>query len=167
MTPMVPPLPPVCTTQRCPRSALRLLCGLAVGLIALASTTGCYSEGGPGYSADLFTYVSTPTRPYTVTLRDTRTGQDFWSVDVPVGKQLVVSFDANEGTKDKFTPDKMSWLIMEPEDDWQQLTNSLPVPPAEGRRLDVTLRATPEFPDGMNPNRKPPAAPKTPGRTTK
>ena len=125
--------------------------GLAVAM------GGCYSEGGTGAADDQYVYVSTSWQPKTVTLKDTRTGQDFWSVDVPVGKQLVVKFVPNGGTKDGFTPDLMKWSIMKADSEFGRTDNALAVPPASVRRLDFTLRPTPELPDGMSPNKKPPA----------
>jgi hypothetical protein len=119
--------------------------------LALALTAGgcAYTEGGPGYSADQHVYVSRPWQPWTVTLRDTRTGQEFWSADVPVGKKLVIQFADNGGTKDKYTPSLMTWGIMDEERDWTKLTNSMPVPAADSRRLEPTLRAVPELPESM------------------
>jgi hypothetical protein len=115
-----------------------------------AFLSGCYSEGGPGFALDQQAYVSRPWTPWTVTLRDTRTGQEFWSMDVPVGKRLIVSFSTDTGTKDKYTPDKMNWALVDEGDDFAvRLSNSLPVPPANSRRLEPTLRTAPELPENM------------------
>jgi hypothetical protein len=124
---------------------------LAVALLAAAAFMGgCYTEGGPGMALDQHVYVSRPWQPWTVTVRDTRTGQEFWSMDVPVGKRLILSFSTDTGTKDKFTPDTMNWaLVDEDRDMFVRLTNSLPVPPANSRRLEPTLRTAPELPESM------------------
>lgn len=119
-------------------------------LVVVAALGGCYTEGGPGMALDQHVYVSRPWQPWTVTLRDTRTGQEFWSMDVPVGKRLVLSFSTDTGTEDKYTPDKMNWaLVDEDKDMYFRLTNSLPVPPANARRLEPTLRTAPELPESM------------------
>ncbi|HMN41443.1 MAG TPA: hypothetical protein PKE29_11405 [Phycisphaerales bacterium] len=119
-------------------------------LAGAASLGGCYTEGGPGMSLDQHVYVSRPWQPWTVTLRDTRTGQEFWSMDVPVGKRLAISFSTDTGTEDKYTPDKMNWALVDEEKDMGfRLTNSLPVPPANSRRLEPTLRTAPELPESM------------------
>lgn len=131
-----------------------VLAAAALGWVVVAG--GCYNEGGNGYAHDRHVYISTAWRPWTVTLKDTRTGQDFWSVDLPVGKQLVVEFYDDGGTKDGFTPDLMRWSIMKDGDEFGRLDNSLAVPPKTVRRLDVTLRPSPELPDGMTPSKKPP-----------
>jgi len=120
---------------------------LAVAALGLA---GCYQEGGPGFSADQHVYVSRPWQPWTVTLRDTRTGQEFWSMDVPVGKRLVLKFVQGGGTKDKYTPDSMIWTLVDEErESFLDLSNSLPCPPADSRRLEPTLRTAPELPESM------------------
>lgn len=126
-----------------------------LGLLALSlagsTLAGCYAEGGPWYSADSYAYVSREWEPKTVTLRDTRTGQDFWSIDVPVGKKLLMSFDDEAGSKNGYTPSLMTWGLVEENYDLgcPDLKNTLAVPPASGRRVDVAIRPTPEFPVSM------------------
>lgn len=129
----------------------RLATAAAASLIAAClPLAGCfYSEGGSGWSADQHVYVSRPWQPWTVTLRDTRTGQEFWSADVPVGKKLVVKFADSGGTNDLYTPSTMQWAIMDEDRDLSRLTNSMAVPPANSRRLEPTLRAVPELPESM------------------
>jgi hypothetical protein len=124
--------------------ALSLAAAAACGLLA-----GCYAEGGLGYSDDQYTFVSRPYQPWVVTLKDTRTGQDFWTVEVPVGKQLVMRFRKDEGTKDSYTPDLMEWAFMEPGTQSGKMGNSMPVPPSNARRLDPVIRPTPELPPRM------------------
>ena len=119
-------------------------------LLALFLLTGCYTEGGPGFNFDQHVYVSRPWQPWTVTLRDTRTGQEFWSMDVPVGKKLIVVFSENTGSNDKYTPDMMKWVVVDEDRDlFTSITNSLPCPPANSRRLEPTLRTSPELPENM------------------
>ncbi len=130
------------TNPRFARLALSILAGAAF-------LPGCYAPGGSGFSTDTHTYVSTAWQPYTVTLKDTRTGKDFWSIDVPVGKQLVLNFRDGDGIAKSGTPDLMEWEIMDAGEMFGQLDNSIPVPPAPGRRLDPTIRATPELPESM------------------
>jgi hypothetical protein len=138
----VPPRRPANATRRG-----RL--AVAAGLLLALGTGGCYYPGGPGYSADTFTYESTSWQPWTVTVVDTRTGQTIWSVDVPVGKQLVVAFKPDRGNKDTGMPDLMQWEIFPLGTRTGTLTNSLVCPPAGSRRLDPTLRPTPELPEDM------------------
>jgi len=128
----------------------------ALGLLVcagLAALPGCYSEGGTGYSNDQHCYVSTTWQPKTITLKDTRTGQSFWSIDVPVGKKLVVQFRENANGPDAkpgdATPDMMLWDLVDVDDDFAPLANQIPVPARAARRLDMTLRASPELPESM------------------
>lgn len=127
-----------------------------IGMAALAALVlgGCYTEGGLMYSRDAYAYVSTSWQPKTITLKDTRTGQDFWSVDVPVSKKLVITFSEDDGTEDSYTPDRMRWAICDQDDDNPRLGNELAVPGKGSRRLDMTLRPTPELPEGMDRARR-------------
>ena len=143
------------TTRRAHRTTNRLLAaaGLGVALMAVTLLTGCYSEGGPGVSLDQHAYVSTTWQPKTVTLRDTRTGQALWSIDVPVGKKLVILFRENAAENGQSfgdaTPDLMLWELMEADEDFGPLHNKMPVPPSTARKLDMTLRTSPELPAAM------------------
>jgi hypothetical protein len=116
------------------------------------NTGGGYSlmsEGGIGASVDSHVYVSRSWQPWTVTVRDTRTGQAFWSIDVPVGKKLAIQFVRGTGTDGQYTPDLMKWGLMEEFATYSNLANSLPVPGMDDRRLEPTLRAVPELPPDM------------------
>ena len=78
-------------------------------LASLALSAGCYYEGGPLRSIDRVTYVSTSWSPKTVTLIDTRTGESMWSVDIPVGQQLVIDFNAEtRGDNTQWLPTRHS-----------------------------------------------------------
>ncbi len=139
----------------------------ATGLLAL-TLAGCvpgYYAGGSLASLDLYTYESTPDYPQTVTLVDTSTGEKIWSVDIPVGKQLVIRFAENKAKGDKSRPDVMRWEIMQRDTTSGVLDNSIPVPPAWQRRVDVTLRsnsAVPQRPATAEIPRFEPAAPAAP-----
>ncbi len=123
-------------------------------LAAIALAAGCagpglayrsyHDEGGSGISKDAFVYVSRAHYPKTVTLLDTRTGEAIWTMDVPVGRKLVIDFEVDkaEGTPDR--PDLMRWKLMDDSDLYGSLDNAMPVPVASARRLDMTLRTAPE-----------------------
>jgi predicted small secreted protein len=131
-------------------SQLRTVSIPAAVVLASVMLGGCYTEGGFGFNIDQHVYVSRPWQPWTVTLRDTRTGQEFWSMDVPVGKKLIVKFEESTGSNDKYTPDVMKWaLVDEDRETGVSITNSLSCPPANGRRLEPTLRTAPELPENM------------------
>jgi hypothetical protein len=154
---MLTPSRPV--ADRSGRNRRDCLLSLAPAIAVIGTLAGCYSEGGPGFSSDRYTYVSDSYKPWTVTLKDVRTGQVLWSADVPVGKQLVVQFLENRGTKDQSTPDLMQWQIMAAGKSFGSLENALPVPPAYARRLEPELRKIPELPEDMTATGQQPKPP--------
>ena len=123
---------------------------LALALLALpVAFAGCaHSEGGNMKSDDQFTYVSTSYQPKTLVLLDTRDGEELWSVDVPVGQKLVVQFlkdKARNATPEN--PDLMKWEVGPASQSRLSLRNAIPVPGADARRLDLSLREVPEWPE--------------------
>lgn len=131
-------------TRRPSLSFLRFVAPVAaVGLIA---SGGCYMKEGPWYSGNApLTYESTALRPKTVSLVDTRTQEVIWSVDIPADKQLVISFrdNVNEG---EMMSSVMNWEIMPMGKMFGRLDNSIPAPPVNARRVDMSLRPSPELP---------------------
>lgn len=120
-----------------------------VGLLTAAGLLGgCvgYQPGGGLASEDEYTYLSEPWAPTTVTLVDTRTGQTHWTVEVPVGQQCVIRFLRGEEPDNVPLPDTMRWQLMAAGKDSGELRNVVNVPPANARRVDVTLRRAPEMP---------------------
>ncbi|GAB4548711.1 MAG: hypothetical protein Tsb0013_09460 [Phycisphaerales bacterium] len=124
------------------RTLLLLGCSLSALTLPLG---GCHLEGGPRYSADRYTYVSRAWTPKTVSLIDTRTGETTWSVDVPVGQQLVVGFSQGTGPNE-LRPDEIVWGLMPAGRRFGSRDNRQPCPPADARRLDMALRPAPEMP---------------------
>lgn len=125
----------------------------AVSLVALLGASGlggCYKDGGMGFSSDTYSYSSTSWQPWTVSLVDTRTGESLWSVDVPVGKRLIVGFREGSGPN-RVKPDMMRWGILEGNRTVGTFQNQMPVPPITSRRLEPTLRAVPEMPQAPLP----------------
>lgn len=118
---------------------------IASALTATLALTGCaYSPGGSGSSTDgPFTYVSTTHLPQTVAVIDTRTTEQLLVVEVPVGKQLVLSFYNKDDEIDgKGT---LRWGVMPAGQSYGGLTNNMEVPPASARRVDVSFRRSPEY----------------------
>lgn len=103
--------------------------------------------GGTMASLDRFVYTSTTELPQSVALVDTRTGQTFWSKDVPVGKQLVLRFTPVSSRSELIESDRMDWAIMEiGRFGTNTLDQRMFVPPSNSRRLDVSYRAAGELP---------------------
>jgi hypothetical protein len=136
-------------------AALAALAGLAV-------LSGCYFNGGPQWSADQGSYISTTNLPQTVSVMDLRTGQEVWSYDIPVDRKLVIDFSKGVGDPTIGMPDKMNWEEWPIDRSFGQPSQVVLVPPASARRVDVKIRSVPELPDVLKPK-----APVTPGgRTT-
>lgn len=122
-------------------------------LIMLVSVSGCVSQltsnspGGNMRSTDMFTYISTPFEPLTVTLYDYRDQEPLWTVDVPVGQKVTVRFlenKAKEGTNRR--PDIMQWAIYDQTKRRANLTNSMAVPGPDSRMLKVAIRDGIDYP---------------------
>lgn len=129
-------------------SRRKLAIWLSAGILTTSLLSACHFQGGSLYSDDKHTFVSTTWRPWTVTLIDTRTGEPMWSMDVPVGRQLVMQFRKGTGPNE-FKPDMMDWEIREA-GRRGALHNQIPVPPTYARRLEPTLRPTPEAPRALD-----------------
>ena len=126
----------------------------AIGLVSLAcmggglvGLSGCNNyDGGLPWSADRFVYHSTPWRPYTISLIDTRTGETLWLADVPVEHTLKMNFTEGSGPN-SYKPDILTWGVFPTDVSTSRPRNVLPAPPANARRIDVVIRGAPELPD--------------------
>lgn len=118
----------------------------AVGGLALLG--GCalpgHYEGGSAYSQDKHVYVSREWEPKTITVVDTRTGEVFWSHELPVGRKLVMRFKTNKKSSDALMPDELHWTEIPASKSSGSLEHSVPAPPASARRIEWHLRPVPE-----------------------
>ncbi|MFM9996584.1 MAG: hypothetical protein ACKVU4_12390 [Phycisphaerales bacterium] len=110
-----------------------------VTVLLLAGCQG-YDAGGPMVSIDQHTFESKPDYPQTVTLLDHTTGETLWSVDIPVGRKLVMRFETGKNKLDPERPDLLLWDLMEFKVEYERLDNSMPVPPEWRRMLSVSYR---------------------------
>jgi hypothetical protein len=133
-----------------PRLALARPAAIALAVSALLAGGCSLTEMRPGgnmRSNDRFTWQSKTYEPYTITLVDTRTGEEFWAMDVPVGQKLTVQFYENKAKQaPPETPAMMRWELIPETQKIAPLRNTMNVPPAHARRIDVSLRTIPEFP---------------------
>jgi hypothetical protein len=118
--------------------------------LIVASTfalAGCYGPRGAWspYTGNGYTYESTEMKPVTITLIDTRTEQPFFKLEIPAGKQLTMNFLEGEGDDPVERPDRMVYSIWDNGTSTGRLTNMLTVPPVGCRRIDYTVRASPEW----------------------
>lgn len=122
----------------------------ALGLVAVAaSLAGCYSpDGGMMPSTGRgFTYISTPMRPLSVSVVDTRTQEAFFALDIPPGKQLTFNFIEGGGDDPVYTPNRMVYAIWQSGEQLGNLDNQITAPPYSCCRIDVSIREAPEWPE--------------------
>ena len=120
---------------------LKHVISATVGLTLIAAS-GCYSPGGGLFSSTdgAHTFYSTETMQKSVTLVDLRTNEVVYHIDIPAGKQLTFDFETGEGDDPVNTPDLLRYEIMDVGTKSGKLNNSLTVPNAASRRLDVEVR---------------------------
>ena len=108
---------------------------------------GCYSPSGGlmPFSGGAITYASSESMQKTVTLIDIRTGEEIFKMDIPAGKQLVIDFDSDEGDDNVYTPDRMKYEMMDRGEKTGKLGNSMTVPNAGSRRIEVSIRHGTEY----------------------
>ena len=97
------------------------------------------------YTGGSHTYYSTETLPKTVRLVDVRTDEVVFSVDVPPGKQLTLDFVEGAGDDPVYSPDLLRYQIFDIGTTIGKLHNSLTIPAASSRRLDMFVRQGPEY----------------------
>lgn len=117
----------------------------------LAGLGGCNTHQ-PNNGGGLFAHTggpttiqSTETEQSSVRMIDTRSGEVFFSVDIPVGKQLTFDFDRGDGDDPVYTPDILRYEIKPIGDKYGKLKNAMTAPNAASRRVDVTVKQTPMF----------------------
>lgn len=123
-------------------------------LLAALFTAGCYTpQGGlmPASSGAL-TYYSTSEEPKTIVLLDMRNGENIFEMQIPVGRQLVMQFFADSGDDPVYSPDLMKYEIMDIGTWYGSLDNSMTVPDAYSRRIDVFIRPGDRY-EPAEPNR--------------
>lgn len=126
----------------------------ALGLAAMAVTAGCYRPEGQLMNASgaAATYWSTETQPKTVSLRDLRSNEIVFTMDIPVGKQLVLEFVDGKGDDEVQTPDLMRYEVFDLGTTTGKLKSAMSVPNFASRRLEVDIRRGTEY-AAEDPNR--------------
>lgn len=125
------------------RTIQSLAGALTLSLLLGLGQAGCsMSQIGLGSSDDSHTFVSTPSSPKTVFLKDFRTGETVWTYQVPVGGKLKVSF-SNRGSAEESGQDEMRWELSGAGRSSEG--SSVPCPPASSRVLGFELRNAPEL----------------------
>ena len=121
---------------------------IAAAVVATLLPMACYQPRGGWFSTSDrgFVYISTPTRPVSITIIDTRNGEPFFHMDIPPGKQLTFKFVEGSGSGSRSEPTKMLWEVWDAKTEFGSLHNQMICPPASCRRVDVSFRPSPEDP---------------------
>ncbi len=132
-----------------------------LGVVGLSTTllmTGCTMKGGglmpsSAGTASPMTWESTAACPKTIVIVDTRTGENVFEMDIPLGQQLSAQFSQHKDPqKHPEAPDLMRYTLM-PLGQWVgHLDESIEVPHAWNRRIDVFFRS-PELYTEPDPTR--------------
>lgn len=123
-----------------PASRRARVAALGVAALALASMSGCLF-----FSNDTYPYVSQTWSPKTVTLVDSRTGQELWRYDLPVDTKMRILFEDGDKKNREF-PDEMRWEVRSTTGGSFKDQGRVPSPPEGVRRIDWYLRPGPEYP---------------------
>lgn len=119
----------------------------ALGLVGAGLLGGCHRPQGAlvPYPGGSLTYYSTEDQPKSVTVVDTRSDEVVFAMDIPVGKQLSMNFQADAGDDPVERPDLMRYEIWDIGTRYGRLRNTVTVPNANSRRVDMYLRNAPEY----------------------
>lgn len=125
--------------------ATLMLSGAA--LIGAGVLSGCHRPQGAlmSYSGGSRTYYSTESFPKTVTIYDQRSNEAVFAMDIPVGKQLTFDFVEDEGDDPVQRPDLMRYQVFDIGTKIGRLRNTLPVPNAASRLIDMEIRGSFEY----------------------
>ena len=127
----------------------RVLTVVAAGVmtVGLGLVAGCHSPKGGlmPYTGGSTTHFSYETRPLSIRMIDLRSGESFFEMDVPTGKQLTYQFFAEEGSDPVYTPTLMRYMVFDLGKQTGKLKNAMSVPPMRSIRVDVEYRDGVEF----------------------
>ncbi|MCE7974681.1 MAG: hypothetical protein DYG92_10235 [Leptolyngbya sp. PLA1] len=113
---------------------------LAAVLASAAILGGCHAN-------EHHHFRSTVTVPQSVTLIDVGTGEQIWSSEVPVGKQLNMLFMRSPRSAERDGWDELRWSIASIGDDNGGKMSVVRVPPPSQRRIETEVRKGPELRD--------------------
>ncbi len=102
------------------------------------------AAGGCTTVAETYTYESDSLSPKTLSIIDTSTGEKVWTCDVPVGQKLEMRFANRVKQAEEKGHDELAWTLSGIDSKSKGRKSTVKVPPVSHRRLDMTLRPTPE-----------------------
>jgi len=137
-------------------SARRCACAciMLLGAAGAITLTGCQATNNGGmfsYTGGPTTIQSTETMQKSVRMIDVRSGEVFFSLDIPAGKQLTFDFERGDGDDPVYTPDLMRYEVKDANSTWGgfgRLHSAMTVPNAASRRVDVLVRQGVQYAPG-------------------
>ena len=135
-----------------PRRSRPMIARSAAAALAVAATlplVGCF-----GVSPDKYPFARRTWSPKTVVLIDTRTEEELWRYEAPVGTTLTIRFSSGDEENLEF-PDEMRWEVKSDIGTEFSDEGELPAPPEGVRRVDWYLRPAPEYPKPDAPRAEP------------
>ena len=136
------------TTLRRPRPMIARSAAVALAAAATLPLVGCYA------SQDKYPFESRTWSPKTVVLIDTRTEEELWRYEAPVGTTLTLKFASGDEDNLEF-PDEMRWEVKSDIGTEFSDEGEVPAPPEGVRRVDWYLRPAPEYPKPDAPRAEP------------
>jgi len=133
--------PPGVALMKMPIAAVALALGACLSLGACHSPRGGIMPSAGGSA----TYYSTEMRQASVVVIDVRTDEELFVMDIPVGKQLTMSFRSGAGDDPVMRPDLMRWELFDLGTRTGRLHHALTVPNAASRRVDVYFTQGPDY----------------------
>ena len=124
--------------------SIALAAGSFVALAGCLTFNGQRAQGRAA-SLDMTVLESTSFEPKTATVIDVRDQQEIFSMEIPVGYKLIMRF-YDDRLEDPYMPAVMRWDVVETTNSFTSLRNRIPAPPVGSRRIEWTLRSSPEQP---------------------
>lgn len=97
------------------------------------------------YTGNAQVIYSTETRPMSMRVVDTRSEETFFSMDIPVGRQLTYRFTEEGGDDPVLRESMLYWELMPIGKSYGRLSSALTVPNRFSRRIDVYVRDGVEY----------------------
>lgn len=133
--------------------------GLAIlTIVLLIGAAGC-TKFPYGASFDRHNFLSTPSRPLTVSIEDALTREELVRIDVPIGKKVVIDFDHeidwSAGPSSAMPAEEVRWEVFPPNKKMSGPLRNKMVLSGNPVRMKVTVREPQSMEDLTEPDYQP------------